>query len=310
MAEKQRNVLIANGHELIGQLSWPTGGGKKWKPYSIAEARQILQLQLLSVADIANATPKQFAPRGEITAQVVLHPAFLAKSYFPATILRTSGLVIVGSKPVKVIPRRAKKETNRPTETASIFVSGTAENFEEMNERLLSIGTPAKHQEQFERIEFINAYSAIEKLRISTDSPWPDHVHITLHATEADTDIQVAFRELVETLGGQILDRGFRFVPGLTFVAVRIPPENIQELARFTRIRLVRSLPELQEELILDQNITKGYNNISVPTENPLSTIRTAIFDGGISNVFPGHANEISIAGQLASSPSDLAHGI
>lgn len=310
MADKQRNVLIANGHELIGQLSWPTGGGKKWKPYSIAEARQILQPQLSSVADIANATPRQFAPRGEITAQVVLHPAFLAKSYFPATILRTSGLVIVGSKPVKVIPRRSKKENNRPTETASIFVSGTAENFEEMNDRLLSIGTPAKHQEQFERIEFINAYSAIEKLRISTNSPWPDHVHITLHATEADTDIQVAFRQLVETLGGQILDRGFRFVPGLTFVAVRIPPENIQELARFTRIRLVRSLPELQEEPILNQNITKAYNNISVPTDNPLSTIKTAIFDGGISNVFPGHANEISIAGQLASSPSDLAHGI
>lgn len=310
MAEKQRNVLIANGHELIGQLSWPTGGGKKWKPYSIAEARQILHPQLLSVADVASVTPKQFAPRGEVTAQVVLHPAFLAKSYFPATILRSSGLVIVGSRPVKVMPRKAKKEINRPVETASIFVSGTAENFEEMDERLLSIDTPAKHQEQFERIEFINAYSAIEKLRISPNTRWPDHVHVTLHATEADADIQVAFRELVEALGGRILDRGFRFVPGLTFVAIRIPPENIPELAKFTRVRLVRSLPELQEELVLDQSITKSYRNISVPADNPLSTIKAAIFDGGISNSFPGHANEISTAGQLPSSHADLAHGI
>lgn len=310
MAEKQRNVLIANGHELIGQLSWPTGGGKKWKPYSIVEARQILHPQLLSVADVAMATPKQFAPRGEVTAQVVLHPAFLAKSYFPSTILRSSGLVIVGSRPVKVTPRKAKKDINRPIETASIFVSGTAENFEEMDERLLSIGTPAKHQEQFERIEFINAYSALEKLRISPNTRWPDHVHITLHATEADADIQVSFRELVEALGGQILARGFRFVPGLTFVAVRIPPENIPELAKFTRIRLVRSLPELQEELVLDQSVTKSFKNISVPPENPLSTIKTAIFDGGISNAFPGHANEISAANQLPASPADLAHGI
>lgn len=29
MNDKKRNLLIANGHELIGQLSWPKGGGKK-----------------------------------------------------------------------------------------------------------------------------------------------------------------------------------------------------------------------------------------------------------------------------------------
>lgn len=311
MADKQRNVLIANGHELIGQLSWPKSRNSgKWHPYTIAEARRILHPQLISVADFASNTPKEYAPRGEITAQVVLHPAYLAKSYFPASILRSSGLVIVGSRPVKVIPRRAKKDPNNPIETASIFVSGTAENFEEMDERLLSFDTTAKHQEQFERIELIDTYSAVEKLRLRPDTRWPDHVHITLHATEADTDIQVAFRLLVEELGGRILERGFRYVPGLTFVAVKMAPERIPELAKFTRIRLVRSLPELQEELVLDQSITKSYGNISIPAGPPLTAMRTAIFDGGVSNAFTGHANEISVAGQLPSSAGDLAHGI
>ena len=54
----------------------------------------------------------EFAPRGEITAEVILHPAFLAKSYFPATILRDSGLIILGSRPVKITPRKTKNDVS------------------------------------------------------------------------------------------------------------------------------------------------------------------------------------------------------
>lgn len=310
MADKQRNVLIANGHELIGQLSWPRGGGKKWCPYSISDAREALHSQLLAIADFANNTPKQFTPRGEVTAQVVLHPAFLAKTYFPATILRDSGLTILGSRPITITPRKTNKEVLKAQETASIFISGTAANFQAMDASLLSTNTSANRQEQFARIELIDTYTADEKLRISTESRWPDHAHITIHATEADADILAAFKNFVEYLGGRILNRGFRFVPGLTFAAVQVPQENIPQLAQFTRIRLVRSLPELQDEWKPDTSITKSYKNISIPTENPISTIKTAIFDGGIASAFPDHAIEISSAQQPQSSTKDLSHGI
>ncbi|HHN1741971.1 TPA: hypothetical protein ACRMWU_007505, partial [Pseudomonas aeruginosa] len=53
MADKPRNVLIANGHELIGQLSWPKGGGKKWLPYSISDVRPVLHKQLVEIAEQA-----------------------------------------------------------------------------------------------------------------------------------------------------------------------------------------------------------------------------------------------------------------
>jgi hypothetical protein len=77
-----------------------------------------------------------------------------------------------------------------------------------------------------------------------------------MHATEADADILSAFKNLVEELGGRVSRRGFRFVPGLTFVAIQMPPAKIPDLARFSRVRLVRSLPELQEEWRLERLLT------------------------------------------------------
>lgn len=310
MADKQRNLLIANGHELIGQLSWPKGGGKKWVPYSIGDARETLHEQILEVVNFASSTPENFAPRREITAKVILHPAFLAKSYFPSTILRDSGLSIVGSRPVSITPRKRRGGTLGAQETASIFVSGTAESFQAMDRNLLNASTSAGRQEQFARIELISAYQSDEKLRISSDTRWPDHIHVTMHATEADADILSGFKLLVEDLGGRISGRGFRFVPGLTFVSVQIAPEKISQLAHFTRIRLVRSLPEVQEEWNLSPAVTKAYDAVETPNASPLSNIKAAIFDGGIANAFPGHATEISSAQQPPSSVKDLSHGV
>lgn len=310
MADKQRNLLIANGHELIGQLSWPPGGGDKWLPYSIQDAREALHRPLLEVAKFANATAERFAPRREITAKVILHPAFLAKSYFPSIILRDSGLSILGSRPINITPRVGRSEHPKTQETASIFVSGTASSFEAMDRSLISIATSKGRQEQFARIESIDYYRADEKLRINTSTRWPDYIHVTMHATEADADILIAFKNLVEDLGGRISNRGFRFVPGLTFIAVQIPPEKVHQLAQFTRIRLVRSLPEIQEEWKLNSAVTKTFESIKPTTASPKSSIKAAIFDGGIANAFPGHAIEISSSNQPLSSIKDLSHGV
>lgn len=310
MASKNKNLLIANGHELIGQLSWPSGGGDKWHPYTINDARNTLNGQIINVVDVAYKTAKEFAPRGEVTAKIVLHPAYLAKSYFPATILRDSGLTILGSRPVNINPRISKKVIEKPQVTASIFVSGTADNYLAMNTNLLKVTTPIKQQQQFSRIELIDNFLPNEKIRLTAETKWPEYVHVTIHATEADSDILTSFKELVERLGGSILERGFRFVPGLTFVAVRVPQHNILELAKFTRVRLMRSLPEIQGDWKQYSSITKNYANIQIPTAQPTTTLKTAIFDGGIGNLFSGHATEIAESKLGQSSNHDLSHGI
>jgi hypothetical protein len=310
MASKPRNVLIANGRELIGALSWPKGGGGKWLPYSIDDARDVLHPQLEQVVHTAVATPARFAPRGEITAQIMLHPVFLAKTYFPATLLRDAGLTILGSRTTKVKPRKIRKDDPEIADTASIFVSGTAEDFHAMDAKLVNPGTGTGRQEEFARIEGIGAYQSSEKLRTQPDTPWPDHAHFTLHANETDADILNGFKSLVEGLGGHLSRRGFRFVPGLTFVAVQIAPEQLPELARYSRVRLVRSLPQLQGEWALDAKLTKAFPTYSLPTAPALSQHKVAIFDGGTFNAFPHHVTELAPPTLPAPSAADVAHGI
>lgn len=310
MAEKQRNVLISNGKELIGQLSWPLGGGPKWLPYSIKDAREVLHPQIIAVQKFAEAIPERFAPRREVTAKIVLHPVFLAKSYFPANLLRDVGLTILGSRPIKISPRKKRNDTDPPAETASIFVSGTAEDFQSMDAKLRDEGTPSGKQEQFARIELIDPYGNDEKLRIRDDSKWPDYIHVTLHAHETDADILGAFRSLVEELGGIVTTRGLRFVPGLTFATVKIQANQVAELAKFSRIRLIRSMPQLQEDWQLEGKLTKAFNKLKLPDQIASSNAKAAIFDGGIANVFPKHASELASGNLLPPLPDDLAHGI
>lgn len=310
MAESQRNVLIANGKELIGQLSWPQGGGNKWLPYDIADARAILHPQLVAVRETAVQVPSLFAPRREITARVTLHPAFLAKSYFPASLLRDVGLSILGSRPERVRPRKRRDTDPVEADTVAIFVSGTADDFQRMDDTLGDRHAGTGRQEQLARIELIHEYEAIEKLRLSADSRWPDHAHVTLHANETDTDIIVAFRTVVESLGGRILDRGFRSVTGLTFAAVQLPPGRLAELAHFTRIRLIRSLPELPGDWTFDGALTKSFRSVELPTGAPLSSGRAAIFDGGTANAFGSFVSEIAQGPLVPAHAKDLAHGI
>lgn len=311
MAAKPRNVLISNGRELIGQLSWPLGGGEKWHPYTIEDARAVLHPQLEQMRAVAKGTPAKFAPRGEVTAQVLLHPSYLAKSYFPAGLLRDVGLSVLGSRPTRLRPRVTRDGRNEMTETASIFVSGTADDFGVMDSKLLDPSTAPGRQEHFIRIESIHSYGETEKLRIDTATPWPDFVHVTLHAQETDADILEAFKALITSLEGRVASRGFRFVPGLMFAGVQLPPANVAELAKFSRVRLVRSMPQLQGEWQLQGGLNRTYKPLSPPVTAPLSpSLKAAIFDGGTANAFPNHATELANPLLPPSSAGDLAHGV
>lgn len=311
MAATPRNVLIANGQELIGSLSWPQGGGPKWHPYTLADVQEALHPQLMAISRTARVVPKAYSPRGEITAQVVLHPTFLAKSHFPAGILRDAGLTILGSRSVRITPRAGRSDMPGPQDTAEIMVAGTADEFEAMDHYLHDPALTAGRQEQFTHIETIHAYASQAKLRLDPDTPWPDVVHLTLHAHEGDTDILSAFQTLVVELGGELTPRGFRFVPGLAFVAARLPADRVAELARFERIRLVRSMPRLRGELNLTAALRRTFPTLSLPTPMPLvQAPRVAVFDGGTAQAFGDHVTDLAAPNLPATAINDLAHGV
>lgn len=311
MAPTPRNTLIANGQALIGDLAWPTGGGPKWHPYNIGQTREALHPQLTAVARAARAVPRAYAPRGEITARLTLHPTFLAKSHFPAHILRDAGLTVLGSRATQVTPRVSQGDKQGPQDTAEILVAGTPEGFEAMDRQLGDPAIAKGRQEEFTHIESILAYAGESKLRLDPETPWPNFVHVTLHAGEHDADILTAFQTLALQLGGEISARGFRFVPGLAFVAVQLPAARVPELARFERIRLVRSMPRLREELDLTAALTRKFPTLVLPASRLTAPgPRVAVFDGGTQNAFGAHVVELAASGLPPATVADLAHGV
>lgn len=306
-----RNVLIANGQELIGPMSWPQGGGPKWHPYTLADVQEVLRPQLIAMSRSARAVSKEYSPRGEITAQIVLHPTFLAKSHFPAGILRDAGLTILGSRSVRITPRVDRSHVPGLHDTAEIMVAGTANEFEAMDQNLHDPALTIGRKEQFTHIETIHAYTSQAKLRLDPDTPWPDVVHLTLHANEGDTDILAALQTLVVKLGGELTSRGFRFVSGLAFVGARLPADHVAKLARFERIRLVRSMPRLRGELNLTTALRRTFPALELPPPMPLAHApRVAVFDGGTAQAFGGHVTDFAAPNLPQAAINDLAHGV
>ncbi|AXQ28944.1 hypothetical protein D0B54_09705 [Solimonas sp. K1W22B-7] len=307
-----KNLLIANGRELIGQLDWPGGGGAKWHPYSLQDSRAVLHPQLQTLSAIATSIPDYLAPRSEITACLDLHPAYLAKSYFPAGVLRDAGIGVLGSRAAIIVPRKVKRGEPAQEETASIFVSGTAHDFTALDGFLMRDDVEATKHEQLRRVENARPHFVQDRMRIRPNSKWPDFFHATLHADQADKDILDAFREAVRRYNGKISDRGYRFVPGLAFLAFEMPSDNLAQLAQFSRLRVIRSVPELRTDWEGAGEISRAVKPVAiavpdVPAIN--DRLRVAVFDGGIGNSFPGYARELAAPGLQPSSPAEQLHG-
>jgi hypothetical protein len=122
----RRNFLLGRGESLTKQIAPPGRPMKKAHPYSFAEALQTAQAQLGSIVSDIQSLPDGACPNDEAVVSMTLHPAYLAKSYFPDDLLRKAELRAVGSRSATIIPRRdlRKKAADEPQVTTRIFVAG------------------------------------------------------------------------------------------------------------------------------------------------------------------------------------------
>jgi hypothetical protein len=105
MAER-RNFLLGRGENLMKPIDPPAMKPNKAHPYSFDEAVQTARAQLAPVIADIDALPAAACPRDEAVMAVTLHPAYLAKSYFPDSLLKKAHLHAIGSRKVTVQPRR------------------------------------------------------------------------------------------------------------------------------------------------------------------------------------------------------------
>lgn len=105
-----KNMLLGYGETLTSPVILNTGGGPKNKPYTYEENKPVIVAQLNEVISEINNTLPLAMPEGKAVVKFVLHPAFLAKSYFPVKLLNKFSLQNIGSKAVSIKPRKNIKK--------------------------------------------------------------------------------------------------------------------------------------------------------------------------------------------------------
>lgn len=286
----KNNLLLGNGQALVGPTAWPLPVGKKAEVYSIQEARAHLHPQLELFAQQAADVPPAAAARGEVVGKVLVHPEYLAKSHFPAGVLRSAGLRTLGTRSRMVQPRHRlrKRKPDEPMLTAELLVAGGPAAFEYLD-RLLMNSPAIGVRRDLSRIEDITMMAAADRVRAIR--PFEDGtvlLEAVLHASAADSDIIRTFGKWAGQCNGEADLRRAISVEGLTFLPVRLPKENVQALGAFSHVRVLRSVAALRSH---EGGLRSAGQRIVLPRQSAEAVtdeFRVAVFDGGLGVTVAG----------------------
>lgn len=116
-----KNLLLSGGEKLVGVAEIARPRGDKSMPYSFEEVRDAILQPLADIRTSLRNVARVAKPRDEGVFEMVLHPSFLARSYYPVKLLRAMGLRDVGSKERIITPRATTdaRYAGKPHATAS-----------------------------------------------------------------------------------------------------------------------------------------------------------------------------------------------
>ena len=324
MAE-MKNYLLGYGERLTERLEPPRRRLTKKDWYSFSEAKARLAPRISAVAEDVEALPTAACPHDETVAVITMHPAYLAKSYFPAGLLRTLGLEAVGSRSRRIVPdkgprprrKKSDKENIEPDPldepTTEVFVGGPRRKFRRWATSVNNWTESREGAEELIRVEDVYVAPAEDRLqpiRSTKDAPL---LEVVLHAPE-DYVIE-GFRDYMGKLDVPIdLDRRFH-VDGLCFLSARVPKTLHVEMAKYSFLRVAREMPRLRE--LRPATPVRSFSvadfPCKLPQEGPLDTkLRVAVFDGGVpasANLKPWVARKVPPTVGAADRGSQ-AHGL
>lgn len=262
----------------------PTPPGDKKNPYSFATAKQRLYKKLESALALAHEVPSEAKPRNVVVTKMTLHPAYLAKSYFPEALFNKYNLQSIGSKEVILKPEvQVTKKKKEELSSSLYFIAGTENDIQRL---ILDVNTNSMGAEceyDFAKFEDIQFFDKEDKLTpsvlMSNEQRRRMRYEVVLHADKSDIDILKAFEHYICSLNGHIYTDKTRTIKGLTFCFVELENQNIASLAEFSFVRVVRPIPELRvadsDKNLLDKadifqidapavNSSEGHSNVAI----------------------------------------------
>ena len=276
--------LIGKGELLTYDIPPPPMVANKVHPYGLTEAKAHLVPQMVLAALELQLLPQTACPSDVAVAKVDLHPAYIAKSFFPTALLRQAGLTAIGSRTIRVRPRKdLRKKAPPECESTQLFVAGTREAFARLPSFATQISDNTKEALQFAEIEDFSTMTAADRVRTSTLPPGRTfEVGLHLLPDQNVDALRKAFVRYAKTCEFEV-NSEFDFPVGrMLFLAAIGEAVQLHRLAQFSLLRVVRPMPLIRgsRPFARGNPISVGF---SMPTAQPLSDEPTvAILDGGL----------------------------
>lgn len=309
------NFLIGRGELLTHDIKGPKRMPGKVEVYTLAQSISRLRPQFARTAESLNALPADACPDGFSVARLLVNPSYIARSFFPAALLRSTGLESVGSRTVKVTPEGwTKKGKPRECTTTELFVAGKRNAFQALSAwtRTLEIGS--KEAEDLAHIEAFAPLLAAERIVPGADAK-ERFYEVGLHLLpDADGSfIQQGFVKFAAALKIKV-HTSYAFSAGnLWFVPVEGPAGRIEQLADFAFIRVIRAMPKLRTLRPMENTSTVTVS-CDLPAQAPVSgDTRVAILDGGLPDkhaIGPWLRSYRVLDEDVGDDPKGLDHGL
>lgn len=314
--------LIGQGEKLSVEIARPPrGSGDKAHPYDFFDARRRLVDQGLAAAEHIEALPELATPGGEAVLELTLHPSYLAKSFYPAALVRELDLRHLGSRAVHIVPQKVVSKRAIEQEKAApapvLYFGGDAERLASFASELKE-WAPAREdvRDDFRQIEILATpgRDRLKPLRRSYAPGQAIPLEVVLHAPLDDGNemIIAGFEEYVESLDLEIDLSRRRQAGGLCFLPLRAPADRLDDILAFSFLRALREVARINP-FEPAMRVTGPTFPVTVGTEPALAPdLSVAIFDGGLP---VGHGLDHWVTAQDAPGvgaplPEALEHGL
>lgn len=282
------NYLLGKGERLVNDIEIKSGGDAKPLPYDFATAKKRLSPRLRKVAATFDALPTEACPNDEAVAAIALHPEQIAKSYYPNALLSYLGLRSVGSHTATV--DIGKDGASQPAATTELYVAAPRDTFRQLADAIGTWTENVPWADDLQRITDIRVVPIDQRVKPIHSDESVILCEIVLHgAGESATAPAVlgAFGQFVKKLGLTVDIKRRIDTANLSFVAIRLPRQQVQSVAEFGFLRTVRLMPTLRQ---LQPAADLGH--MFEPFEAPVEAmhvrdpnISVAVFDGGMPTV-------------------------
>ncbi|GAB7197775.1 S8 family peptidase [Dickeya oryzae] len=310
---KNKNLLLGYGETLTDEVILNKGGGPKNKPYTYEENKPVIMGEIKHLIGMIDKIPDAAKPNGEAVAKITLHPAFLAKSYFPDNIFKKFKLRSIGSKSINIKPRKtvgSRGADKTEYATACIYVAGRKNDFVKLYTAMENDKLKVSEKNDIITFESISLFEPKDKIKNIEKSNKERKIEIAIHTPDEDNLILNSFIAYATECGAIIERNKVIVLKGLTFIPMVANEDSAKLVAEFSFLRTVRDLPSLRiNNPVFTRTVDKV--ELKMPSEKAINNeIKVAVFDGGIGNTdYEPWVKEFTFSKNSKTSGKLLSHG-